>query len=165
MSFFCRWSVHCTKEVSDYMEYSTSVLTLKGGQGCLVAPLSGVSGLSFDSPFLSPLLFFCLVLLLLSRRVIFLPMVHSLHERSIRLHGVQCFSRVECFHALPLQKVVSSSGPCLLTGFFLLPTCDNPLMLGPVISSLPPPHPPSRLHWSRCTRKKENLHEQVCHSL
>ena len=27
-------------------------------------PLSGISGLSFDSPFLSPLLFFCLVLLL-----------------------------------------------------------------------------------------------------
>ena len=27
-------------------------------------PLSGISGLSLDSPFLSPLLFFCLVLLL-----------------------------------------------------------------------------------------------------
>ncbi len=28
-----------------------------------VSPLSGISGLSFDSTFLSPLLFFCLVLL------------------------------------------------------------------------------------------------------
>ena len=27
-------------------------------------PMSGILGLSFDSPFLSPLLFFCLVLLL-----------------------------------------------------------------------------------------------------
>ena len=39
--------------------------TPKGGQGMSdVSPLSGISGLSFDSPFLSPLLFFCLVLLL-----------------------------------------------------------------------------------------------------
>ena len=29
-----------------------------------VLPLCGISGLSFDSPFLSPLLFFCLVSLL-----------------------------------------------------------------------------------------------------
>ena len=37
----------------------------KGGWGCLMFfPMSGISGLSFDSPFLSPLLFFCLVLLL-----------------------------------------------------------------------------------------------------
>ena len=46
----------------------TQVLTftLKGGRGCLEVPypLSGISGLSFDSPFLSPLLFFCTVLLL-----------------------------------------------------------------------------------------------------
>ena len=37
----------------------------KGGWGCLMAPpLSGISGLSFDSTLLSFLLFFCLVLLL-----------------------------------------------------------------------------------------------------
>ena len=36
----------------------------KGGRGCLMSsPLSGISGLSFDSTLLSPLLFFCLVLL------------------------------------------------------------------------------------------------------
>ena len=36
----------------------------KGGRGCLMSPpLSGISGLSFDSALLSPLLFFCLVLL------------------------------------------------------------------------------------------------------
>ena len=38
-----------------------------------VIPLSGILELSFDSSFLSPLLLFCLVLLL----VIFLLMVHS----------------------------------------------------------------------------------------
>ena len=31
--------------------------TLKGGQGCLMYPLPEISGLSFDSPFLSPLVF------------------------------------------------------------------------------------------------------------
>ena len=39
--------------------------TLKGDQGCLMfLPLSGISGLLFDSSFLPPVLFFCLVLLL-----------------------------------------------------------------------------------------------------
>ena len=38
--------------------------------------MSGISGLSFDSPFLSPLLFFCLVLLLFPRCQ-FLLVVHS----------------------------------------------------------------------------------------
>ena len=39
-----------------------------------VSPLSGISGLSFDSPLLSPLLFFCIVLLLfLSYLFFFLP--------------------------------------------------------------------------------------------
>ena len=42
-----------------------------------VFPLSGISGLSSDFSFLSPLLFFCLVLLLfLSCLVIFLLTVH-----------------------------------------------------------------------------------------
>ena len=37
----------------------------KGGRGCLMSPhLSGISGLSFDPTLLSPLLFFCRVLLL-----------------------------------------------------------------------------------------------------
>ena len=37
----------------------------KGGRGCLISPpLSGISGLSFDSILLSPVLFFFLVLLL-----------------------------------------------------------------------------------------------------
>ena len=51
----------------------TSLCPPKGGQGCLMSPpLSGISGLSFDSTLLSPLLFFCLVLLpFLSHR--FLP--------------------------------------------------------------------------------------------
>ena len=39
--------------------------TPKGSRGCLMStPMSGTSRLTFDSPFLSPLLFFCLVLLL-----------------------------------------------------------------------------------------------------
>ncbi len=42
----------------------TDMLPPKGGRGCLMSsPLSGISGLSFDSTLLSPLLFFCLVLL------------------------------------------------------------------------------------------------------
>ena len=44
----------------------------KEGRGSDVSPLSGISGLSFDSTLRSPLLFFCLVLLpFLSNR--FLP--------------------------------------------------------------------------------------------
>ena len=40
-------------------------VTSKEGRGSLMSsPLSGISGLSFDSTLLSPLLFFCLVLLL-----------------------------------------------------------------------------------------------------
>ena len=41
--------------------------TLKGGQGCLMfLPLSGISGLSFDSSFRPPVLFFCPSLVALS---------------------------------------------------------------------------------------------------
>ena len=44
---------------------SRGTLTPKGGQGWLMSPpLSGISGLSFYSPFFSPHSFFCLVLLL-----------------------------------------------------------------------------------------------------
>ena len=48
------------------LELSANLDSLKGGQGCRTfLPLSGLSGLSFDSPFLSLLSwFFCLVLLL-----------------------------------------------------------------------------------------------------
>ena len=42
-----------------------------------VTPLSGISGLSFDSPFLSPLLFFLPSPLALSVLSFFLLMVHS----------------------------------------------------------------------------------------
>ena len=42
-----------------------------------VSPLSGISGLSFDSTFLSPLLFFCLVLLLFLSYLFFCLLVHS----------------------------------------------------------------------------------------
>ena len=50
----------------------------KGGQGCLILSLlSGISGLSFDSPLLSPLLFFLPSPLALSVFVIFLLKVHS----------------------------------------------------------------------------------------
>ena len=100
-----------------------------------------------------------------SCHVIFLPMVHSLHARSIRLHGIQYFSCVECCHAPPLQTVVCSSGLCLLTGFFLLPTCDDPLMLGPVSSSSTPPPPCTgpgvqerkKISMSRCAQVHHSL--------
>ena len=49
----------------------------KGGRGCYVPPtpppLSGISGLSFDSTLLSTLLFFCLILLLFLSYLFFLP--------------------------------------------------------------------------------------------
>ena len=53
------------------LQYSQAVSTFntftgfkpsKGGRRCLLSLLSGISGLSFDSSFLSPLLFFCLIL-------------------------------------------------------------------------------------------------------
>ena len=51
----------------EHLDISLSA-TLKGGQGCLMSStLSGISELPFDSPFQSPLWFFCLdVLLFLS---------------------------------------------------------------------------------------------------
>ena len=50
----------------DYSSHSLWRGPPKGGRVCLIVSLlSGISGLSFDSPFLSPfVLFFCLVLLL-----------------------------------------------------------------------------------------------------
>ena len=42
-----------------------------------VSLLSGISGLSFYIPFLSPLVFFCLVLLFFLSRHFFLLMVHT----------------------------------------------------------------------------------------
>ena len=60
---------------------STKFLTmpLEGRPGISdVSPLSGISGLSFDSTLLSPLLFFCLVLVLfLSYLFFFCLLVHS----------------------------------------------------------------------------------------
>ena len=43
-----------------------------------VSPLSGISGLSFDSTLLSPLLFFCLVLLLVLPYLFFFPACWSI---------------------------------------------------------------------------------------
>ena len=45
---------------------------MKGGHGCL---MSGISGLSFDFPFRSPLSFYCLVILLFLS--VFMLMVYS----------------------------------------------------------------------------------------
>ena len=42
-----------------------------------VSALSGISGLSFDSTLLSPLLFFCLVLVLFLSYLFFCLLVHS----------------------------------------------------------------------------------------
>ena len=63
-SFCCCWGVcfvlHITVMITLFLYYSP-----EGSLGMSdVSFLSGISGLSFDSPFLSPLLFFCLVLLL-----------------------------------------------------------------------------------------------------
>ena len=46
------------------IKYSVSFFFLKGPGMSDVSSLPGISGLSFDSPFSSPLSFFCLVLLL-----------------------------------------------------------------------------------------------------
>ena len=56
-----------------HLEFCFMTLTPEGRPGMSdVSPLFGISGLSFDSTLLSPLLFFCLVLLpFLSNR--FLP--------------------------------------------------------------------------------------------
>ena len=51
-----------------------SSLTPKGGRGCQMSPLSGISWLSFDFTLLSPLLLLCLLpLLFLSCLFFFLP--------------------------------------------------------------------------------------------
>ena len=53
-------------------------VTSKEGRGSLMSsPLSGISGLSFDSTLLSPLLFFCLVLLVFLSYLFFCLLVHS----------------------------------------------------------------------------------------
>ena len=59
------WFVNDTCALLISLCWHACQIPLKGGRGCLMSsPLSGISGLSFDSTLLSPLLFFCLVLLL-----------------------------------------------------------------------------------------------------
>ena len=69
------WPYHCSLHlfmvvrsscgpIACWILAQTSWLPQKGGRGCLMSfPPPGISGLSFDSTLLSPLLFFCLVLL------------------------------------------------------------------------------------------------------
>ena len=61
----------------------------EGRPGMSVSPLSGISGLSFDSTLLSPLLFFCLVLLL------FIPCLFLPAGRSLGILGVNWVSNVK----------------------------------------------------------------------
>ena len=68
-SVFCRQSLYYFRECSEVKMRMSSLLPSvspqKGRPGMSdVSPVSGISGLSFDSTLLSPLLFFCLVLLL-----------------------------------------------------------------------------------------------------
>ena len=65
----CVYTVNVTSLVSP----PRHLQPLKGGGGFLMSPGRGISGLSFDSLFLSPLLFFCQVFFV----VIVLLMIHS----------------------------------------------------------------------------------------
>ena len=68
------WSSSSLRKKNHYLQPSP-----KGRPGMSdVSPLSWISGLSFDSTLLSPLLFFCLVLLLFPYYFFFCLLVHSL---------------------------------------------------------------------------------------
>ena len=104
-----------------------SRLTPEGRPGMFdVSPLSGISGLSFDSTLLSPLLFFCLVLLLVhslelsqenpsnifSLRDSFFVYCSCLAARRSKLVGGMCsmlpYGTGICCYAFIYKKIISS---------------------------------------------------------
>ena len=143
---WCTWVVIDSDQIVLSLQF-----TPKGGWGCLKCrPLSGISGLSFDSPFLSPLvLFFCLVLLLCL--VIFLLMFLSpdfFPQKTLKYFSLRvrlfCMALVE---QLPLgirllaPGVFKPSCSTLFTLFLRLDSVYRPFQLyfiPKTLSTIPP---------------------------
>ena len=116
--------LHCLK--SSYVPMQCIlfvVISLKGRPGMSdVSPLSGISGLSFDSTLLSSLLFFCLVLLLVVSHL-FVPAGPFCPEGGRGcLMSPPCLESQGC-HLIPLCYLLSCSSPWSCYPFCLIVFC------------------------------------------